>query len=148
MRRTSGDMFFAEVRPFEEIFRQGEQPPAGSAEMEGQQNQNAQEAGQLADLQKQIISGTWKLIRRETRAEPTDKFNEDAKTLRDSQKAVIDQAGQLGERLRDETSRKYLESAVNAMKQAEKHLGRAVDESSIPALAPRWRPNKPPRRAS
>ena len=27
-RRASGDMFFAEVRHFEEIFRQGEQPPA------------------------------------------------------------------------------------------------------------------------
>ena len=26
IRRTSSDMFFAEVRPFEEIFRQGEQP--------------------------------------------------------------------------------------------------------------------------
>ena len=35
-RRTSGDMFFAEVRHFEEIFRQGEQPPSGSAENEEQ----------------------------------------------------------------------------------------------------------------
>jgi len=33
-RRTSGDMYFAEVRPFEEIFRQGEQPPSGSADEE------------------------------------------------------------------------------------------------------------------
>jgi hypothetical protein len=49
---------------------------------------------------------------------------------------VIDQAGPLGERLRDATSRANLEAAVNAMKQAEKHLGRAVDDSSIPALAP------------
>ena len=58
---------------FEEIFRQGEQPPGGSAENEEQQEgQNAQEAGQLAELQKQIINGTWKLIRRETRAKPTD----------------------------------------------------------------------------
>ncbi len=68
-RRTSGDMFFAEVRHFEEIFRQGEQPPGGSAENEGQGGENAQEAGQLAELQKQIINGTWKLIRRETRLE-------------------------------------------------------------------------------
>src|SRR5205814_281447 len=30
-RRASGDLYFAEVRHFEEIFRQGEQPPAGSA---------------------------------------------------------------------------------------------------------------------
>ncbi len=129
-------MFFAEVRQFEEIFRQGEQPPAGSAEKEGQQGQNAQEAGQLAELQKQIINGTWKLIRRETRKEPTDKFAEDAKTLRDSQKAVIEQAGQLGERLRDATSKANLETAVGAMKDAEKHLGGAADGPSIPALGP------------
>ncbi len=35
VRRASSDMFFAEVRPFDQIFRQGEQPPAGSAEMRG-----------------------------------------------------------------------------------------------------------------
>ena len=48
-RRTSGDMFFAEVRPFEEIFRQGEQPPSGSAENEEQEGQqgNAQASDQL-----------------------------------------------------------------------------------------------------
>ena len=40
-RRTSGDMFFAEVRPFEEIFRQGEQPPSGSAENEEQEGGRA-----------------------------------------------------------------------------------------------------------
>jgi hypothetical protein len=34
IRRSMGDMFFAEVRPFEEIFRQGEQP---SAEQQQQQ---------------------------------------------------------------------------------------------------------------
>src|SRR5439155_23181195 len=38
-RRTSGDMFFAEVRHFEEIFRQGEQMPGGS-EQEKKANAN------------------------------------------------------------------------------------------------------------
>ncbi len=33
-RRASGDMYFAEVRPFDEIFRQGEQPSGGSSEQE------------------------------------------------------------------------------------------------------------------
>ena len=67
-RRTSGDMFFAEVRHFEEIFRQGEQPAGGSAQdeqQEGGQN-NARNSDQLAELQKEIINGTWKLVRRET----------------------------------------------------------------------------------
>ena len=88
-RRTSGDMFFAEVRPFEEIFRQGEQPPSGSAENEEQEGQqgNAQASDRLAELQKEIINGTWKLIRRETTGKPTDKLTEDAKVLEESQNA-------------------------------------------------------------
>ncbi|MHB1560732.1 MAG: hypothetical protein ACYC61_25035, partial [Isosphaeraceae bacterium] len=135
VRRTSSDMFFAEVRPFEQIFRQGEQP-SGSSEMEGQEGQNAQEAGQLAELQRQIISGIWKLIRRETRPQPTAEFVPDATTLRDSQKAVLDQASQLGERLRDPTSRAALDQALRAMKDAGGHLGQAVDGPSIPPLKP------------
>jgi hypothetical protein len=103
--------------------------------MEGQEG-NAQQAGQLAELQKQIVSGTWKLIRRETRSKPTDTFNADANTLRESQKTVLDQAGQLGENLRDGTSKASLEQALSAMKEAEKQLRRAADESAIPALQP------------
>ncbi len=135
VRRTSSDMFFAEVRPFEQVFRQGE-PPSGSAEMQGQQGQNAQEAGQLAELERQIISGIWKLIRRETRPRPTAEFVPDATTLRDSQKAVLDQASQLGERLRDATSRAALQQALKAMTEAGGHLGQAVDGPSIPPLRP------------
>ena len=80
-RRTDGDMFFAEVRHFEEIFRQGEQPPSGSAENEEQQGQgqNAENASKLAELQKEIINGTWKIIRRETSAKLSDTFSEDVK---------------------------------------------------------------------
>ena len=108
-RRTDGDMFFAEVRPFEEIFRQGEQPPSGSAQNEGQQGQNAQQADRLAELQKQIISATWTLIRRETDSKPSSKFVEDAKVIRDSQHSAIEQAAELGGRLRDAKSKAELE---------------------------------------
>src|SRR5690606_16779019 len=65
-RRTFGDLYFAEIRPFEEIFRQGEQPPGGAPA--GQQQQGGGGAGQqameLAELQKQIINATWTLVRR------------------------------------------------------------------------------------
>ena len=47
-RRTSGDMFFAEVRHFEEIFRQGEQPPSGSAENEQEQQQGQRPGGRAS----------------------------------------------------------------------------------------------------
>jgi hypothetical protein len=54
-------MFFAEVRPFEEIFRADQSGDAESGN-QGQQrggNQNAR----LAELQKQIVIATWKLQR-------------------------------------------------------------------------------------
>ena len=43
-RRTMSDMYFAEVRPFEEIFRQGEQP----SESEQQQQQGSKAGNQQA----------------------------------------------------------------------------------------------------
>jgi hypothetical protein len=61
VRRTFGDVFFAEVRPFDEIFRRDQ------SGMEGNQgaNQGGQQGGpagaRLAELQKQILIATWKL---------------------------------------------------------------------------------------
>ena len=61
LRRTSSDMFFAEVRPFDEIFREGESMEGGGGAQQG-----GGEAQKLAELQKQIISATWNLQRRKT----------------------------------------------------------------------------------
>ncbi|MEA2630003.1 MAG: hypothetical protein QOE66_222, partial [Chloroflexota bacterium] len=135
-RRTSGDMFFAEVRPFEEIFRQGEQPPSDSAANEEQQGGNAQEAGKLAELQKEIINGTWKLIRRETGAKPSARFADDSRLLRESQHSAIEQAAQLAEKLRDPVSKANLDQATQFMKDAEKHLAEAVAASAIAPQRP------------
>ncbi len=65
-RRTFSDMYFAEVRPFEEIFRQGESPEGDGGSQQQQQQQQGQrgnQPGRLADLQKQIINATWTLQR-------------------------------------------------------------------------------------
>ena len=58
VRRVSSDMYFAEIRHFEEIFRQGQQPTSQQQRQQQRQQQqgqgeNAQQAQQLADLQKQ-----------------------------------------------------------------------------------------------
>ncbi len=76
VRRTAGDMFFAEIRPFDEVFREAQG-------MEGQSEQSGEQSGQnqtakLAELEKQIISATWKLRREhggplETNAAPVDR---------------------------------------------------------------------------
>jgi len=60
LRRTSGDMYFAEIRAFEEIFREG-QSMAGGQQEGGQQGGGQMQ--KLAQLQKQIINATWTLQR-------------------------------------------------------------------------------------
>src|SRR6266404_1580978 len=58
LRHTRGDLFFAEVRPFDEIFREGDDSAGGGGQA-GQGGQNEQ----LIELQKKIISATWNLQR-------------------------------------------------------------------------------------
>jgi len=136
-RRTLSDMFFAEVRHFEEIFRQGESQSA-SAEREqqqqGGQGQNAQQAEKLAELQKEIINGTWKVMRRETESKPSAEFAPDLKLLHESQQSAIGQAGEFVERLRDATSKEALAQATQLMKQAADHLDKAGKEGSTSTL--------------
>ena len=60
LRRTSSDMYFAEVRPFDEIFREDQMDGAGG-QPGGQQGGG--QTQKLAELQKQIINATWKLQR-------------------------------------------------------------------------------------
>ena len=137
-RRTEGDMYFAEVRHFEEIFRQGEQPSSASAEDEQdeQGGGNAQQAEQLAELQKDIINGTWKVIRRDTVGQPTDKFVPDTKILRESQESVVTRAEALGGRLRDPASKVSLDSAMKSMKNAIRLLAEASDKAAVGSLHP------------
>ncbi|MBK9138313.1 MAG: hypothetical protein IPM17_06045 [Verrucomicrobia bacterium] len=65
LRRTTSDLFFAEVRAFDEIFREGQGMAGG--EQGGEEGQAGGEQGspsaRLADLQKQIINATWRLLR-------------------------------------------------------------------------------------
>ena len=70
VRRTFSDIFFAEVRPFEQIFRADQSGASESQQRNQNQNQNAGQGGnqspRLAELQKQIVIATWKL--QQTRA--------------------------------------------------------------------------------
>jgi hypothetical protein len=67
VRRTFSDMFFAEVRPFEEIFRQDQSGASENQNQQRNQNQQGNQGGnqntRLSELQKQIVIATWKLQR-------------------------------------------------------------------------------------
>lgn len=59
VRRTFSDMFFAEVRPFEEVYRPDQSGENESGNQGQQQNQNTR----IAEMQKEIVIATWKLQR-------------------------------------------------------------------------------------
>lgn len=117
-RRTMSDMFFAEVRPFEAIFRQGEQPPGGQAGAAGAGQQQSEE---LLQLQKQIVTATWSLIRREAHSQPSDAFASDLQTIHDAQQQALTRAREMREQLEDQQALSYLDDA-------EAHMTAATDE--------------------
>jgi hypothetical protein len=131
-RRTLSDMFFIEVRPFEEIYRQGEQPT--ERDMRQQQNQGgaAQQAAQLAELQKQIINATWKVIR-ETDAKPAER-SRDAGIIRDSQKSARDQLQKLTEQAAAPGAADAIDEIERHMTSVIEQLGTAADQSSTEPL--------------
>ena len=125
LRRTESDMYFAEVRPFEEIFRQGEQPPGGQQQQRQQgQSQNAMQAQQLAQLQKEIINATWKVIRREIGSKLTEPFASDVEQIQLSQGSALEQATALVEKLQDPQSQEHGEAVLRAMQEAITQLRR------------------------
>ncbi|MBI5767543.1 MAG: hypothetical protein HZA93_07090 [Verrucomicrobia bacterium] len=85
VRRTNSDMYFGEIRPFDQIFRESQQ---GQEEQQGGGGGGGNQARKLTELQKQIINATWKL-QREGR---TSKYAEDEKVVRDSQQDALEQA--------------------------------------------------------
>src|SRR4030095_7432240 len=107
-RRTSSDMFFAEVRPFEEIFREEQ---ASQSESQ-QQQQSENESTKLAELQKQIINATWKLQRQENGApgaEPSTPYKKDLPVVSQSQEHALDQAATMKEHASDSRSKLMVE---------------------------------------
>ncbi len=62
-RRTMSDIYFAEIRPFDEIFRQ-DQSGAGDDSDQGSQGQKGGQGNEdvkLVELQRDIVVATWKL---------------------------------------------------------------------------------------
>ena len=125
VRRTSSDMYFAEVRPFEEIFREAQSQPSESEPSEGQAN----ETTKLAELQKQIINATWKLEREHSGKEASDAYKADATVVLDSQAKALEQAEAMKERVTDPRIQPLVENVVKEMEQAAKHLSEARDST-------------------
>jgi hypothetical protein len=87
-RRSYSDIVFAEVRRFEEIFREAQQG-GDQQQQQQQQSQSQQQQGSAIDgvlkLQKEIISATWNTIRAEVPSRRNGTFAQDVETIADSQ---------------------------------------------------------------
>ncbi len=144
VRRTKSDIFFAEVRPFEQIFREGTPPPANSSQQPPStaQQQQAQQAEELAELQKQIVSALWNLIRRADIAGDVGddslqpQFVEDANTILESQQQAIQQLQVLIENLPEDRSPELVEAVGGYMELAAQHLEQSVTGMTRAPLEP------------
>ena len=134
-RRTESDMFFAEVRPFEEIFRPGPEGGEEAAAAAAAAGEGGGEAMKIAEVQKQIIAATWNLKRAEDGAPAngglTEKYVKDAPVLRDSQDAALKQAAEMQEKAEDLRSKGLIEQVMTHMKSALAELEKAQKDATV-----------------
>ncbi len=134
LRRTTSDLYFAEVRPFEEVFRQGPSGGEGGAPSAAGGGGQENPATKLVELQKEIVQATWNLRRKETGEKMSRGFKDDAKVVRDSQSAALDQGEELKGELADEKSQAIATSALKSMETALNQLDEAVSGNSSEPL--------------
>ena len=131
-RRSYSDMFFAEVRPFEEIFRQ-----MSSDGAQGQsQSQQETPAGQLLESQRQIVIGIWNVMRREKQDSPSTRFVKDVGTLEESQRAIRELLKEVAGQQQDPLLQQFATQAGEQMEAAMELLKTARAEKSTLPLPP------------
>jgi hypothetical protein len=137
VRRTSGDMYFTEVRHFDEVFHESQSSP----DQQQNQNQQGQQQGnqqgeQLAQLQKQIISATWNIKRQADQSGGIGDSKEDLGVVHQSQADILEQAKSASAQAEDPAATKTLQAAARHMETSLEHLGGAVKSESAAELTP------------
>lgn len=123
VRRAQSDLFFAEVRHFEDIFREAEPPPPspGGKPQPGQTDP-------LVDLQKQVVNATWRLVRDSGAGRAMEKLAPDVEVVRTSEQMALDQTKQAMEEAGDAEIKAALTEAWKSMKDALDPLAQAAQE--------------------
>ncbi len=138
VRRTDSDLYFAEVRPFERIYRERMNPAGQQASQQQQeeQQQQAQQEEELINLQKEIISATWNLARANPDA---DTIRADGQTIAGAQRHAIGQAGALRGQIQDAQALQHVDAAVAVMESAAEELDHSVESGEAGPLQPALR---------
>ena len=139
-RRTFSDMYFAEVRHFEEIFRQSQQSQSQQRQNQQQQQQQGnqqQQQEQLAQEQKQIIIATWNIKRQVDQSGSVDEQQkEDLEVVRQSQSDVLEKAQSALDEARNPDAAQALQKASVYMQNTLEHLGKSIESASSTELTP------------
>ncbi|MEM7146681.1 MAG: hypothetical protein AAF591_16210, partial [Verrucomicrobiota bacterium] len=136
VRRVPGDMYFADVRPFESTFREQE-AQAGQGE---QGPQGGGQSGELLEKQREVISATWNLMREGEKAKRADR-----ETVRESQEVLAGMAVEAAENAEDAALREAFSAAAEDMARAAGQLEVAVaadGEGVRPSLEEAMPPEK------
>ena len=134
-RRVTSDLRFAEVRHFEEIFREGmagEDGQSQQSQQQGQQGQQGNQSEELIKQQKDVLNATWKL-KRLVEKKP-DLLFEDAPVVEAGQRAVIEAAGAAAQLVGDSEAGQHLGEAVRAMEAGAAELGGISSEEDARRL--------------
>ncbi len=128
VRRAMSDMFFAEVRHFEDIFREGESPPGSPGkEPKG-------DTDKLVELEKQIVNATWRLVRDTNAGKTMEAVAPDAGVVQESQAMALEQTKEAMEKAEDAQIKTALTEAWKSMKDALDPLGMAAEEKKRASL--------------
>jgi hypothetical protein len=128
VRRAMSDMFFAEVRHFEDIFREGESPPGPPGK------EPTGDVDKLVELEKQIVNATWRLVRDTNAGKAMEAVVSDIAVVQDSQAMALEQTKEAMEKAEDAQIKTVLTEAWKSMKDALDPLGMAVEEKKRASL--------------
>lgn len=136
VRRTFSDVFFAEVRHFDEEYRQmpGQAQGQGSAGAGAAAGNPTQ---QLVELQRQIVIAVWNAIRAWTSEESrrhTDDYRERVGVMADSQLEARGMAERLAAQIEDPAAQEHAAAAQQHMTAAHEQLSLARTDGSVEPL--------------
>jgi hypothetical protein len=120
VRRAMSDMFFAQVREFEDIFRETESPPPEPGMPE-------EKAGKLVELQKQVVNANWRVVRDTAGGKKMEEAVEDVAVVRESEAITLEQTKAEMEKAEDAEVKQALTEAWKGMREALDALQKAEE---------------------
>ncbi len=130
-RLVEGDIYFGDIRPLDEIYREGQ---AGDSGGQQQQQQGNSPSSELLELQKDIIAATWNVKRTESAEKPSRSYGENVSTIHESQDEALAKAGEVAGELNDARMQLYLKQAMEAMEKASAELATAAGDKTLKPL--------------